>query len=625
MAGTQPTVVADPIIGRVIGNYVVRRLLGQGGMGSVYFAEHPTIGKRIALKVLHAEFAVQPEIVNRFFNEAKAVNDIQHPNIVDIIDFGILPPASPTEPPFVYFFMEYIEGASVTDLLAREGPLPPARALAIAVQIADALAASHRMGIVHRDLKSDNVMLLSRREHDFVKLLDFGIAKMTGSPASSHRTRTGIVMGTPQYMSPEQCEGRSSIDHRTDIYALGILLYQMLTGRVPFFGENFGEVLVQQMAIPPLAPSLITPQISPHLEQVVLKALEKRPEHRYARMDDMMLALRDPVQYVETQGLGFLVSPVLRDPALAGSRAAMAIFATGAGQGGSTTLGGAAAQTTPPQAKPRSGRAIKLGLAGGAAAVIAAAVAIGASRPGAPPPASPGAIAAQSPAAVPGQSTPPAPPPAAPQAPQAPAMPSPPAAVAPQASATTSSEAAGGSQPATPAARSVSITIASTPPGARVFVGGESTMRGTTPFVLESARDTAPIEIRLVLPGYRPQKRTIELDRDREISFLLDKSSGPASAVGKAASAAPAAANRPGDAPAAAKPAGDTPAVAKPAGDAPASAKPAGDAPAAAKPAGTAPEVDRRRGHDDKDDPMDPFAKNPPAAPKAGGQKKEGP
>jgi serine/threonine-protein kinase len=348
MGDTHPTVVADAFIGRAFGNYVVRRMLGQGGMGTVYFAEHPSIGKRIALKVLHAEFAWQPEIVNRFFNEAKAVNDIQHPNIVDIIDLGTLPPACPTDPPLVYFFMEYIEGTSLTDLLRREGSLPCARATAIALQIADALAASHRTGIIHRDLKSDNVMLVSRREHDFVKLLDFGIAKMAGNPASSHRTRTGIVMGTPQYMSPEQCEGRSTIDHRTDIYALGTVLYQMLTGRVPFGGDSFGEVLVQQMAIPPLAPSLIAPQIPPHVEQVVLKALEKRAEHRYARMDDMILALRDPVQYVEARGgsAGFLVSPVLRDPALAGPRAAIAMFATG--QSASTTLGGSAAQTAVP-------------------------------------------------------------------------------------------------------------------------------------------------------------------------------------------------------------------------------------------------------------------------------------
>jgi len=429
------------------------------------------------------------------------------------------------------------------------------------------------------------------------------------------------VMGTPQYMSPEQCEGRSSIDHRTDIYALGILLYQMLTGRVPFVGANLGEVLVQQMAIPPLAPSLIVPQISLHLEQVVLKALEKRPEHRYSRMEDMILALRDPVQYVEAQGPGFLISSVLRDPALASPGAAMAMLGTAAGQRASTTLGGAAAQAVVPQAKPRLGRAIKLGLAGGVAAVIAVVVAMGARQ--APPAPSPGDSVTQSPAAaLPGQAAPSA----APQAAQAPATPSSPAAVAPQApsaapqAAPSALAAAAGATPATPPAapsgasgqsaapsggptqppavspaKAVSITIASTPPGARVFVGGEPTPRGTTPLVLEGTRDAAPLEIRLALPGYRPHKRLIELDHDREINIVLDKPSGSTSAVGK------------------------------PANSPPTAAKPAAAAPAAAKPADTAPGVVRPAGHDDQDDPMDPFAKKPPASQKAGGQEKEGP
>src|SRR5262249_50248726 len=199
----QPTIVPDSLIGRTIGNYIVRYKLGEGGMGSVYCAEHPSIGKRVALKVLHAEFAAQPEIVSRFFQEAKAVNNIQHPNIVDIVDFGTIPPAVSSDPPTVYFIMEYIDGARLTDVIRREAPLPPERATSIALQIADALSASHAKGIVHRDLKPDNVMLATRgRERDFVKLLDFGIAKLTGSTASTHRTRTGMVIGTPQYMSP---------------------------------------------------------------------------------------------------------------------------------------------------------------------------------------------------------------------------------------------------------------------------------------------------------------------------------------------------------------------------------------------------------------------------------------
>src|SRR5439155_15313794 len=140
---TEPTIVLDGMLGKTIGNYIVRHKLGEGGMGSVYFAEHPSIGKRVALKVLHADFASQPEIVSRFFNEAKAVNDIQHPNIVDILDFGVIPSVEPTTAPLVYFIMEHIDGESLSGLIYRESPLPPDRAIAIALQIADALSASH--------------------------------------------------------------------------------------------------------------------------------------------------------------------------------------------------------------------------------------------------------------------------------------------------------------------------------------------------------------------------------------------------------------------------------------------------------------------------------------------------
>jgi serine/threonine protein kinase len=285
----------DGLVGRTIGHYLVRQKLAVGGTGSVYVAEHPWIGKRVALKVLHVELAARPDIVGRFFNEARAVNDIQHPNIVDIIDFGVIEAMSPTEPAVVYLLMEYLEGESLGRLSRRDAPLPLPRALTIALQICDALAASHAKGIVHRDLKPDNVMLVPRgREHDFVKILDFGIAKLTVNATGSQRTQTGVVIGTPQYMSPEQCEGRSTVDHRTDIYALGVVLYEMLTGRVPFRGEGFAEVLVQALNTAPVPPSAIAPGIPPHVERAVLRALAKRPEDRFQRVGDLAAALQDP-------------------------------------------------------------------------------------------------------------------------------------------------------------------------------------------------------------------------------------------------------------------------------------------------------------------------------------------
>ncbi len=293
----------DHIIGQTVGNYLVTQKLGEGGMGSVYLAEHPTIGKKVALKVLHAEFASNPEVADRFFTEAKAVNAIGHPNIVDIVDYGVIQTGPGGRDRLVYFIMEYLHGLTLSQVIRTEAPLPPERALTIALQVADALAASHKASIVHRDLKPDNIILVQRgRERDFVKLLDFGIAKLTGSDGlSSHKTRTGLVLGTPAYMSPEQCEGRATVDHRTDVYALGVVLYEMLVGRVPFIGEGYGEILVQHLTQQPVPPSQYR-MMSPHVEQVVLKALEKRADMRFPTMDELIRAMSDPVGFVESHG-----------------------------------------------------------------------------------------------------------------------------------------------------------------------------------------------------------------------------------------------------------------------------------------------------------------------------------
>jgi serine/threonine-protein kinase len=292
----------DPLIGQTVGNYLVTQKLGEGGMGAVYLAEHPTISKKVALKVLHPEFSGNPEVAERFFTEAKAVNAINHPNIVDIVDYGVIQSAGGRER-MVYFIMEFLSGTTLADVIRTDSPVTPERSLTIALQVADALAASHRTGIVHRDLKPDNIILVRRgRERDFVKLLDFGIAKLTGTDGvSSHKTQTGLVLGTPAYMSPEQCEGKANVDHRTDVYALGIVLYEMLVGRVPFIGEGYGEILVQHLTTKPAALSTYR-MLSPHVEAVVMKALEKRPEMRYPTMDEFIRAMSDPVAYVEANG-----------------------------------------------------------------------------------------------------------------------------------------------------------------------------------------------------------------------------------------------------------------------------------------------------------------------------------
>ncbi len=270
----------DPYLGKTIdGRYRVESVLGEGGMGVVYTARHTVIDKRIAMKVLRGEMAQDKENVDRFLLEARAASSIGNPHIIDISDFGTMPDGA------TYFVMEHLDGRSLSALLRAEKPLSSQRLLRIGKQIAHAMAAAHSVGIVHRDMKPDNVMLIERGgEPDFVKILDFGIAKV-GSSASKI-TRAGTVFGTPHYMSPEQAAG-SAVDQRSDIYAVGIMLYEMASGRVPFDADNFMGILSQHMhkAPPPFEDKGPHSVASDGLRAVIGKCLAKKPESRYATMD----------------------------------------------------------------------------------------------------------------------------------------------------------------------------------------------------------------------------------------------------------------------------------------------------------------------------------------------------
>lgn len=321
-------------IGSIVGNYRVVRLLGSGAMGSVYLAEHPQIGKKVALKVIHAELAENAEMISRFFNEARAVTQIGHPNIVEVIDFGQTPEGDS------FIIMELLEGQGLGDRLKEQPMLPVDEAVHVAAQIADGLEASHRRGIIHRDLKPDNVFLVERDgDPRFVKILDFGLAKLTqGGGAISHKTRAGAVLGTPHYMAPEQCEGKPDIDHRVDIYALGCLMYHMLCGQVPFPGEGFGEVLVRHLREPPVVPSKRNPAVPRAVEAIVLHALAKRKEFRFQSMQEMARALRDPERHQrELSGEG---------PMMTTAEIELARLPTGAGGGQATLI----AQPVPAEA-----------------------------------------------------------------------------------------------------------------------------------------------------------------------------------------------------------------------------------------------------------------------------------
>jgi serine/threonine-protein kinase len=279
---------ADPYLGRVVdGRYRVESVLGEGGMGIVYLISHAVLGKRMALKVLRGDMARDSEVVQRFVQEAQSATQIGHPNIVDISDFGKMPDGS------AYFVMEYLDGRSLTDLVARGGSIPMQRAVHIVRQIASALEAAHERGIVHRDLKPDNIYVVKQGEDDsFVKVLDFGIAKVGG--ASSKLTKTGMIFGTPHYMSPEQAAGQG-VDRRTDVYALGVIMYEMFAGRVPFDGDTFMGILSKHMFQEPVPPSQVLGASLGALEDVILRALAKKLDARYPSMSDLIADL-DRVQ-----------------------------------------------------------------------------------------------------------------------------------------------------------------------------------------------------------------------------------------------------------------------------------------------------------------------------------------
>ncbi len=280
-------------VGQTIGNYTLTAKLGEGGMGVVYLAEHPVIGRKVAMKAIHPELSRNPEVVSRFVTEAKAVNQIGNEHIVDIHDFGTTPDGE------FYFIMEFLQGDALADRLKRAAPLGAAQALTIAAQVADALGASHQHGIIHRDLKPENIFLINRSHTtDFVKVLDFGLAKLTqGEEKVTHKTRTGSVMGTPYYMSPEQCEGKADIDHRADIYSLGVILFEMLTAKVPFGGEGYGEIIVKHITAPVPSPRAINPLLPPSVEAIILRALAKPREQRFQTMEELAQALLDPERY----------------------------------------------------------------------------------------------------------------------------------------------------------------------------------------------------------------------------------------------------------------------------------------------------------------------------------------
>ena len=299
-AGLQTTLAAEQGVGTRVEHeapirsgdvlaerYRIVEKIGSGGMGSVYRAAHVTIDKPVAIKVLGEEFNHRERLVKRFLQEARAASRIRHEHIVDITDFGYVRDGVP------FFAMEYLEGCSLAERIRAEGRLPWPRARRIFLQICAALQAAHREGVVHRDMKPDNVFLVERPgEPDFVKVLDFGIAKLLTEEADRGLTQTGAVIGTAAYMSPEQAQSLD-VDPRTDVYSVGIILYEMLTGRVPFEADGFLGVLAKHLTERPPSLRAVAPdaRIPAAVEREVLKALRKQRDGRHGSVAELAEAL----------------------------------------------------------------------------------------------------------------------------------------------------------------------------------------------------------------------------------------------------------------------------------------------------------------------------------------------
>ncbi len=278
--------VSDSCIGQVVGGkYRIVSRLGSGGMGDVYLGLNEPLDQKVAVKFLNEKYTSDEQIVLRFLNEARSYCRISHPNAVTLLEYG------QHEDGALYLITEYVDGEGLSELVKREGPLEEALAIDLGRQLCDVLSAAHRQGIIHRDLKPDNIMVIpGGRQNYALKVLDFGIAKIADDEGQGPRTETGSVFGTPEFMSPEQARGKE-VDQRSDIYALGVILYYLTTGQFPFKGETKLSILNQQINDDPRRPSSIQPGVNAQLERVILACMAKDPSARPARADDVADAL----------------------------------------------------------------------------------------------------------------------------------------------------------------------------------------------------------------------------------------------------------------------------------------------------------------------------------------------
>src|ERR1700738_2582995 len=280
--------VDDPLVGQTLAEkYLIERLIKRGGMGAVYLGKHVLMDKTVAIKVLRPSLAGDDLIVARFSREAKAASRISHPHAVSVTDFG------EAENGVVFLVMEYLDGRTLKDIIRSEGPMPLNRVVEITRQVSGALDAAHQQGVVHRDLKSDNIMLSQTNGGDWAIVLDFGIAKIQQPEGvrDNDITAANLVIGTPQYMSPEQCSQSGPIDARSDVYSLGVIVFEMLSGRVPFTGESPTVIMMKQVQDDPPLMRELRPDLPAGIDSLVRRALAKQPIDRFQTAGELYEAL----------------------------------------------------------------------------------------------------------------------------------------------------------------------------------------------------------------------------------------------------------------------------------------------------------------------------------------------
>ncbi len=466
-----------------IGPYQIVRKLGAGGMGTVYEAVHRDIERRVAIKVLRPEYAQNPEILARFLNEARIVNRIDHPGLCQVSDVGHMDNGD------AYIVMEYLRGETLTRRLERNaGRMPFASAMTLLLQLGKALAAAHEKGIVHRDLKPDNVMIISDPAGlgaERAKLLDFGIAKLAETQSEGEfYTRSGLIMGTPRYMSPEQCRGAAFADDRSDVYALGIILFQLVVGRTPFVAESAGELMAMHMRDEPPAIAELVPWIPIALAQLVSQMLRKDPTARpdmtsVAKQLEQLSRHYRELPNAETQTLhkapGAATELALAEPSSASS---------------ASTLGLSVGQTRPTRRKQRWRGIFSAAVVG--LAILSIALII--HRFQIPAPVAPSVIAP------------------------------------PLAASTTATAAPSAKAPQ-------SYTLSSQPSGAQVFAidGSQKRLLGETPFAFARPQSKEPLTLRIRKAGFFDETRILQFDSSLTQHVILRQRPTPKTSISKRA------------------------------------------------------------------------------------------